>query len=139
MDGLVTVRVPAGAIVRLSARELLAVERAAGRGLSPADASAPAALGEACEGAAAAPEAAPGWDLPAPAQLSAAVKAALKDWTAARGKRPKYITRQRVRDYVAATGDVTFRRLLEEAAPGRDADRPAPHAPGISEAEGGAA
>lgn len=144
MEGLVTVRIPAGAVVRLSARELLAIERAAGHDRAPDDAPAPAApaatSGEAVE--------VPGvvlgtalkdWAAPTPARLSAAEKEALKDWAASRGKRPKYVTGQRIRDYVVATGDVTLEHLLESAAPRRGAHRPTPCTPSTSEAEGGAA
>lgn len=143
MDGLVTVRIPAGAVVRLSARELLAIERAAGHDRSLDDVLAPAAPDETCEETVEVPGVvlgtAPGWAVPTPAQLSAAEKAALKDWAATRGERPKYITKQRIKDYVVATGDVTFEHLLEEAAPRRDADRLVPHVLGAPEAEEGAA
>lgn len=135
MDGLVTVRIPAGAVVRLSARELLAIERAAGHDRSLGDVSAPAAPDETLEGAVEEPV----WDVPTPARLSAVEKEALKDWAATRGERPKYVTRQRIRDYVVATGDVTFEHLLEEAAPRRDADQLAPHALGALNEEGDAA
>lgn len=118
MDGFVTVRIPAGAVVRLSARELLAIERAARCDRSLDDAPAPAALDETCEVIVETPGTTPGWDVPAPAQLSAAKKEALKDWAATRGARPKYVTKQRIRDYVVATGDVTFEHLLEEAEGG---------------------
>ncbi len=128
MDGLVTVRIPAGAVVRLSARELLAIERAARYDRSLDDAPVPAAPDETCEEV-----------VEAPARLSAAEKEALKDWAATRGKRPKYVTKQRIKDYVVATGDVTFEHLLEEAAPRRDADRLVPHVLGASKAEGNAA
>lgn len=136
MDGLVTVRIPAGAVVRLSARELLVIERAAGHDQSLGAVSAPAAPGETLEEAVEAPGMVPGM---VPTRLSAAEKEALKDWAATRGERPKYVTKQRIRDYVAATGDVTFEHLLEEAAPRRGADRPVPHALGALNEEGDAA
>ena len=139
MDGFVTVRIPAGAVVRLSARELLAIERAAGQDRSLGDVSAPAAPDETLEEAVEVPGMVPGWDVPVPARLSAAEKEALKDWAATRGVRPKYVTRQRIRDYVAATGDTALEHLLEEAAPRRDADRLVPHALGALNEEGGAA
>ena len=143
MEGLVTVRIPAGAVVRLSARELLAIERAAGHDRSLDDAPAPAAPDETCGAAVEVPGVvlgtAPGWATPTPARLSAAEKEALKDWAATRGARPKYVTKQRIRDYVVATGDVTFEHLLERTAPRWGAHRPTPCTPSTSEAEGGAA
>lgn len=135
MDGLVTVRIPAGAVVRLSARELLAIECAAEHDRPLDDVPAPVAP----DGTREVVTEAPRWNTPTPARLSAAEKEALKDWAATRGERPKYVTKQRIRDYVVATGDVTFEHLLEEAAPRRVADRPLPHAFGASEAEGGVA
>lgn len=138
MDGFVTVRIPAGAVVRLSARELLAIERAAQYDRSSDDVPAPKP-DETCEVVVEVPGAASQWATPASARLSAAEKEALKDWAATRGERPKYVTKQRIRDYVVATGDVTLEHLLEEAAPRRVADRSLLHAPGASEAEGGAA
>lgn len=130
MDGLVTVRVPAGAVVRMSARELLAIEHAArpdwalDDAIPAPDETSEVSIEVGC---------------PAPARLSAAEKEALKDWAATRGRRPKYVTRQRIRDYVVATGDTALEHLLGEAAPRRDADRPVPCALGALNEEGGAA
>lgn len=140
MDGFVTVRIPAGAVVRLSARALLAIEYAArhDRALDD-DIPAPVAPDEMDEAVIEAPEAAPGWDALAPARLSAAEKEALKDWAATRGERPKYVTRRRIRDYVVATGDTALEHLLEEAAPRRAADRRVLHVVGASNEDGGAA
>lgn len=137
MDGFVTVRIPAGAVVRLSARELLAIEYAARHDRSLDD-DIPAP-DETSEARIEVPEAAPGWDTSVPARLSAAEKEALKDWAATRGERPKYVTKQRIRDYVVATGDTTLEHLLEEAAPRRNADRQGPHVLGALNEEGGAA
>lgn len=132
MDGLVTVRIPAGAVVRMSARELLAIEYAAryGRSLDD-DIPAPDETGEVVVEM--------GRPTPTPARLSAAEKEALKDWAATRGERPKYVTKQRIRDYVVATGDTTLEHLLEEAAPRRGADRTARRVLGALNEEGGAA
>lgn len=130
MDGLVTVRIPAGAVVRLSARELLAIEHAARPDWARDDViPAPDETSEVSVEA----------GCPTPARLSAAEKEALKDWAATRGERPKYVTKQRIRDYVVATGDTTLEHLLEEAAPRRDADRPVLHALGALSEEGGVA
>lgn len=141
MDGFVTVRIPAGAVVRLSAQELLAIEYAA-RHDRPLDDDIPAP-DETSEVSGRVviemPEAAPRRGAPAPTRLSAAEKEALKDWAATRGERPKYVTKQRIRDYVAATGDTTLEHLLEEAAPRRDADRTARCATGAPDEVGGAA
>lgn len=129
MDGYVTVRIPAGAVVRLSARELLAIEYAARRDRSLDDAiPAPDETGEV--------DVEVGCPTPVPARLSAAEKEALKDWVATRGERPKYVTKQRIRDYVVATGDVTLEHLLEEAAPRRDANRTVQRVLGAPNEEG---
>lgn len=130
MVGLVTVRVPAGAIVRMSAWELQAIERGA-RNDWPPDVAVPAPDETSEVGVEV--------GRPTPARLSAAEKEALKDWAATRGERPKYVTRRRIRDYVVTTGDTTLEHLLEEAAPRRDADRPVPHALGALNEEGDAA
>ena len=115
MDGFVTVRVPAGAVVRLSARELLAIEYAA-RHDRALDDDIPAPYGSDGQGVVVeVPEAALGRS-PAPAQLSGAEKAALRDWFAARGEKPRYITKQRIRDYIETTGDAALEQLTEPAA-----------------------
>lgn len=130
MEELVTVRIPAGAVVRLSARELLALEREARRDW-PLDVAVPAPDETSEVGAEV--------GFPTPARLSVAEKEALKDWAATRGERPKYVTRQRIRDYVVATGDTTLEHLLEEAAPRLDADRLDSHVLGALNEAGGAA
>ena len=112
MDGFVTVRIPAGAVVQMPASELARMEAAA-----------PGAVDEA---APAAPEnaavevlsAAPARPLPLPSELSDGEKGALRDWFRRRGDTPKYITKQRIAEYVAATGDAAFEHVFEdEAAP----------------------
>lgn len=126
MDGFVTVRIPAGAVVRLSARDLLAIEYAArhDRALDD-DIPAPVAPNGQDEAIIEVPEAAP-TQVPAPAQLSDAEKAVLRDWFAARGERCRYITKQRVQDYVEATGDAGLEHLFDDESDelADDADDP---------------
>ena len=127
MDGFVTVRIPAGAVVRLSARELLAIEYAARHDRSLDDDNpAPDEPDGQGEVVVEVPEAAPK-QTPAPAQLSDAEKAALRDWFADRGEKPRYITKQRIVDYVEATGDAGLEHLFD------DTDEPVDDAGGSDE------
>nr|DAJ69140.1 MAG TPA: hypothetical protein [Caudoviricetes sp.] len=114
MDGFVTVRIPAGAVVQLRAADLRAMERAA-RGVD--DEPAPVVAESIAEGSGVVPAR----SLPLPSELSDGEKGALRDWFRRRGVKPKYITKQRIAEYVEVTGDSAFEHVFEdEAAPSLD-------------------
>ena len=119
MDGFVTVRIPAGAVVQLRAADLRAMECAV-RGVG--DEPAPVVAESIAEG----PGVVPARPLPRPLELSDGEKGALRDWFRRRGVRPKYITKRRIAEYVEVTGDSGLEHLFDEAAPEDEA------APGLA-------